>query len=112
MLWLQAMLPFWHAVMPAAHTPGLPVLQFCPPPGLPSSTCPLQLLSRPSHVSAEGGSTSLQTIDPLVHAVMPAEQTPALPVSQATSPPGSPSSTAPLQLLSMPSQISGDGCTF
>ena len=40
-----------HAVVPAAHTPCLPVLQRAPPPGLPLSTTPLQSLSRPSQVS-------------------------------------------------------------
>ena len=45
--------------------------QLCPPPGLPLSTTPLQSLSRPSQVSGEGCTVSLQTTAPLVHDVGP-----------------------------------------
>src|SRR5437763_318559 len=66
--WLQAIEPAEHAVVPALQTPCLPVLQSRPPPGLPSSTTPLQLLSRPSHASRVGWRVWL-------HATAPAEQT-------------------------------------
>src|SRR5205807_21106 len=102
--WLQAIDPAVHAVVPAAQTPCLPVPQAAPPPGLPSSTVPSQLLSRPSQASALGCVFWLQAIAPAVHAVRPVEHTPSLPVLQATLPPGLPLSTVPLQSLSRPSQ--------
>src|SRR5439155_1184654 len=98
--------------VPAAHTPWLPVLQAAPPPGLPSSTTPLQLLSLPSQISAIGSASWMQTMAPLVHAVLPAAHTPWMPVLQATLPPGLLSSVLPLQLLSLPSHVSALGCTF
>jgi len=65
-----------------------------------------QSLSLPSQISVEEGTFWLQRIAPPEQSVMPAEQTPGLPVVQAMLPPGLPSSTAPLQLLSRPSQLS------
>ena len=72
-----------HWVAPAAHTPGFPVLQATPPPGLPSSATPLQSSSRPLQVSALGGWFCTQRRPPLAHAVVPAAQAPRLPVLQA-----------------------------
>ena len=43
---------------------------------------------------------------PAVHAVVPAEQMPCLPVLQPRPPPGLPLSIEPLQSLSLPSQTS------
>src|SRR6476646_1451017 len=106
------MTPLKQAVVPAAQTPSWPVLQATPPPGLPSSNTPLQLLSLPSQTSAEGSTSSLQTRVPAVQAVIPAAQTPSRPVLQATLPPGLPSSVRPLQSLSLPSQTSAEGWTF
>src|SRR5262245_43667222 len=81
--WLQTMAPPEQLVVPAAQTPGLPVLQDWPPPGLPSSVEPLQLLSSPSHISVPGCWFWLQTMAPPEQAVVPAAQMPNLPVLQA-----------------------------
>ncbi len=110
--WLQTTAPLTQAVVPAAQAPSLSVVQARPPPGLPSSTAPLQSLSLPSQVSALGCTFWLQTMPPFEHAVVPAEQTPSLPVLQAWPPPGFPSSAMPLQSLSLPSQVSALGCVF
>ena len=84
-----------------------PPLQTCPLGQVaPSSTVPLQLLSNPSHTSAEGFTLRTQVSTPLMHWVVPAEHTPDCPVLQAMPPPGFPSSTCPLQLLSSPSHTS------
>src|SRR5947207_3002880 len=112
MFWLHTIAPPVHAVVPPAHTPGLPVLHDTLPPGLPLSTAPSQSLSRPSHTSGLGCTFWLQTIAPFVHAVVPAAHTPRLPVLHATLPPGLPLSIAPSQSLSRLSQISGTGCWF
>src|SRR4029077_13932786 len=93
--WLQVMAPPVHAVVPAAHTPSFPVLHGIAPPGLPSSTAPLQSLSLPSQISTMGCTFWLQVMSPLVHAVVPAAHTPSFPVLQAVPPPGLPSSTTP-----------------
>src|SRR5439155_978974 len=97
---LHAIAPPMHAVVPAAQTPGRPVLHEAPPPGLPSSVLPLQLLSRPSQTSGLGATLRLQITAPAVHAVVPAAQTPSWPVLHAAPPPGLPLSTVPLQSLS------------
>src|SRR5262249_51385801 len=110
--WLHTIIPPELAIAPAAQTPGSPVLQPWPPPGSPSSVWPLQSLSTPSHISGDGCTFWLHTSIPLVHALVPAAQTPGSPVLQSWPPPGSPSSVWPLQSLSTPSHISGDGCTF
>src|SRR5262245_1297605 len=73
---------------------------------------PLQSLSSPSHVSAEGLTVWLQARAPATHDVIPVAQTPGWPVSHDAPPPGSLSSTMPSQSLSSPSQISLDGWTF
>src|SRR6476619_6208760 len=70
--WLQTRAPPAHAVVPAAQTPALPVLQAWPPPGLPLSTEPSQLLSSPSQISDVAAWFWLQTMLPPVHAVVPA----------------------------------------
>src|SRR6185436_8798530 len=94
----------WHASVPPAQTPWLPVMHGPPPPGLPSSTRPLQSLSLPSQDSgAEGfgtqtfGAPFLQNgttfkHSPTPHAVLP-----------------SPSSTWLLQSSSTPLHVSGCG---
>src|SRR5438093_13691419 len=55
-------LPLWHCVVPCRQRPvsqcdmsAIAGLQLTPPPGLPSSICPLQSLSRPSQTSAPVG---------------------------------------------------------
>src|SRR5689334_22586910 len=73
------------------------------------SIWPLQSLSSPSQISVLGLTLRLHAIAPLVQAVVPGAQTPACPVLQAAPPPGLPLSTAPLQLLSRPSQVSAPG---
>src|SRR2546428_814451 len=77
--WLQAIAPFAHAVVPAAQTPGLPVLHAWLPPGLPLSTAPSQSLSSASQTSALGGTFWLQAIGPVERRVGPAARTPGLP---------------------------------
>src|SRR4051812_10906361 len=77
-----------------------------PPPGLPSSIVPSQLLSTPSQRSALGCTSWWQVTAPPAQGVVPAAQAPRLPVLQATPPPGLPSSTTPSQSLSTPSQTS------
>ncbi len=104
--------PFWQFVRPAAHTPKRPVLHAEPPPGLPSSVAPLQLLSRPSHVSGADCVFWLHLISPFWQAVVPAAHAPSRPVLQPTPPPGLPSSTCPLQLSSRLLHDSFEGCTF
>ena len=47
----QIRVPLWQTMVPAAQTPGRPVVQALPPPGFPSSTTPSQLLSIPSQAS-------------------------------------------------------------
>src|SRR4051812_26888223 len=107
-LWLHTRPPAEQAVTPLAQTPSRPVWQATPPPGLPSSTAPLQSLSTPSQLSAEGDWVWLQTRAPAEQAVTPAEQAPGLPVWQPTPAPGLPLSTAPSQSLSTPSHSSAD----
>src|SRR5262245_51906555 len=85
--------PLVQAVVPAAQTPELPVLHETPPPGLPLSTTPLQSSSTPLQISVAGCTFWLQTIAPLVQAVVPAAQTPFAPVSHA--PPIAPASAPP-----------------
>src|SRR3990167_7579142 len=92
-------------VVPAAQTPSRPVEQAWPPPGLPSSVAPSQLLSKPSQVSDEAETSWLQTTSPPLQLVVPVEQTPARPVAQAWPLPGLPSSVAPSQSSSVPSQV-------
>jgi hypothetical protein len=106
---LHTIAPDVHAVVPGAHRPSIPVLQLIPPPGLPSSMPPLQSLSSPSQTSGEGFTLRLHAIDPAAHAVVPALQTPDMPVEQLVPPPGFPLSTTPSQSLSTPSQTSGRG---
>src|SRR5258706_393497 len=67
---------------------------------------PLQLSSRPLQVSAEGCTLCWHVSAPAEQCLTPAAHTPGRPVLHAVPPPGSPSSMLPLQLLSMPSQIS------
>src|SRR5205085_770577 len=80
------------------------------PPGLPSSTAPLQSLSSPSQVSGDGCTFWLHASEPFVQEVVPAAQSPAAPAEHGWLEPGLPSSTAPWQSLSMPSHGSGEGC--
>jgi hypothetical protein len=103
---VQAMDPPVHAVVPAEHAPCWPVEHARPPPGLLSSTVPLQSSSRPSHVSADGAAVCTQTIAPAVHAVVPAAHAPRLPVLHAAPLPGLPLSITPSQSLSSPSHVS------
>jgi hypothetical protein len=110
--WLQWRAPAVHAVVPAAQTPCKPVEHATLPPGLPLSTVPSQSSSRPLHVSLAAAWLALHTMDPLVHAVLPAEHTPCLPVEHETPPPGLPLSMAPLQSSSSPLHVSAEGCTF
>src|SRR5690242_6864345 len=56
----------------------------------------------------EGGSGETQVSAPFWQAVTPVAQGPASPVEHGAPPPGFPSSTAPLQSLSMPSQTSAE----
>ena len=52
--------------VPVAQTPFWPVLHCAPPPGLPSSTLPSQLLSKPSQTSAVGNCVGEQSRLPAV----------------------------------------------
>src|SRR5690348_7454222 len=80
----------------------------------PSSNRPLQLLSLPSQTSGVpyGGIVPpiapWHWIVPLMQWLVPATHSPTS-VPHFVPPPGSPSSVVPLQLLSLPSQISNDG---
>src|SRR5216683_584949 len=79
----------------------------------PSSTTPLQLLSRPSQVSGDGCTFDWHAFWPPTHgAVVPAAHTPSSPLLQAIPPPGLPSSTTPSQLSSIPLHDSGPGRMF
>src|SRR5436853_272287 len=69
--WLQTIPPLWQSVVPAPHTPSLPVLHAWPPPGLPLSTAPLQSSSRPLHTSALACTFCTQLTTPAWHAVVP-----------------------------------------
>src|SRR5262249_53230711 len=73
------------------------------------SATPLQSLSSPSQISAEGLTLRTHWIDPLEQVCVRAAQTPCWPVAQGAPAPGLPSSTVPSQSLSAPSQISGAG---
>src|SRR5437867_6031933 len=55
--WTQFSEPTWQVLVPIEHTPGIPVVQAPPPPGLFSSTRPSQLLSTLSHTSLLRGET-------------------------------------------------------
>ena len=74
-----------HWLVPAAQTPSLPVLHVAPPPGLPSSMAPSQLLSKPSQTSGPAATFCWQLTAPAVHWLVPAAQTPSLPVLHAGS---------------------------
>src|SRR5690606_12246444 len=78
------------------------------PVGISSSMRVSQSLSRPSQVSAEGPMPPMHTSVPPLQVRTPVSQSP-MPVPQAPPPPGFPSSGVPLQSLSSPSQISGEG---
>jgi hypothetical protein len=104
------------AGVPAVQLDGKhdePVRAHAPTPhvafGRPSSTAPLQLLSRASHTSVDGLVFRLHAIAPDVHAVVPCAQTPDIPVLQLMPPPGLPSSTVPSQSSSTPLQVSAPG---
>src|SRR5262245_19385041 len=103
--WLHMMTPLLQALVPGAQTPSLPLLQGLPPPGLPLSTTPSQLLSRASQVSVVGLRSWWPSVPPLLQALVPAAQTPSMPVLQGLPPPGLPLSTVPSQSLSRPSQL-------
>src|SRR5690606_31555363 len=103
---LQTMLPPMQLVMPGPQTPCCPVLQACPPPGLPSSVWPLQSSSRPLQLSDEGDVFGTQERLPPEQVEVPTEQTPGWPVGQTKPPPGLFSSTWPSQSSSRPLQIS------
>ena len=94
-------------VYKATHAPALHVM----PTGqiAPLSTIPSQLSSRPLQTSVLGLTFRMHCRVPLTQCRIPVAQTPNCPVEQATPPPGSPSSTVPLQLSSMPLQTSVDG---
>ncbi len=53
----------------------------------PSSTAPLQSLSKPSHVSLEGPTRGMHWRAPLWHWSVPSPQTPGLPVAHFPPPP-------------------------
>ena len=55
----QTTAPLAHAVVPAAHTPSLPVAHATAPPGLPLSTAPSQSSSLPLHASVAGNTAPL-----------------------------------------------------
>ena len=59
---------------PLAQTPGWPVLQAIPPPGLPSSGTPSQSSSSPLHVSTVAWTFWLHWICPPEQLVVPAAQ--------------------------------------
>src|SRR5688572_5833168 len=60
---------------PCLHTPTFDCPQAAPPPGSPSSTVPLQLLSTASHTSeAAGRRPPAHSQPPLRHTRAPAEQ--------------------------------------
>src|SRR5262245_5260922 len=102
--WLHMMTPLLQALVPAAQTPGMPVLQEALPPGLPLSTTPSQSLSRVSQTCVVCCRFWLHMMTPLLQALVPGAQTPSLPLLQGLPPPGLPLSTTPSQLLSRPSQ--------
>jgi hypothetical protein len=95
-----------HVVMPVAQMPSRPVWHCTPPPGLPSSTLPSQLSSRPLHVSGAGLAATHCTL-PFTQWVVPFLHSPNACATQETPPPGSPSSICLLQLSSRPLQTSG-----
>ena len=76
-------LPPEQSYVPGPQTPAFPVLQLPPPPGLPSSTAPLQSLSRPSQISGLGPTepeqapyAELVLLAAAVQVCVPAWQTP------------------------------------
>ena len=80
--WLQAIAPPVHAVVPAVHTPACRCCTACRRRGCPRrrrrcSCCRCRRRSRP-----RAATFWLQAIAPPVHAVVPAEQAPSLPVLQ------------------------------
>src|SRR5262245_15197930 len=108
-VWRQCGAPDRQVVLPAAQTPGRPVLHAAPAPGFPSSTVPSQSSSRPLHISLEAWTFGAQISDPPEQVRVPAAQTPEIPVAQAAPPPGFPSSAAPSQSSSMPLHVSAEG---
>jgi hypothetical protein len=103
---VQAIAPEEQVVVPAAHAPGWPVVHAEPLPGLPSSTVPSQSLSAPSQTSADAFWFDVHCRLPAVQVSEPAVHAPSNPVLHGAPPPGFPSSTAPSQSLSTPSQAS------
>src|SRR5262245_44838486 len=106
------MAPDVQCSVPGLQMPGCPVTQAPPPPGSISSVWPLQLLSRPSQTSADGGTIEKQStchIPPTNwQEMVPAEHTPGAPVEHIPPVPRT-LSTTPSQSLSMPSQSSATG---
>src|SRR4051794_25743469 len=78
----------------------------------PSSTLPLQLLSRLSQTSFVGPVVRTQLMTPAWHTFVPAAQTPIWPVEHAAPPPGFPLSTVPLQSSSALLQVSAIGSVW
>src|SRR3569623_1789800 len=106
-----------HASRPARHRPTLTCdgsrpshTQLSPTPGnTPSSMWPLQASSTPFHTSGVTGAFPRSQVTPILsaeHSVRPRRRhAPVRPLSHAL-PTLNPSSTSPLQLLSMPSHTS------
>jgi hypothetical protein len=103
---MQTTVPLSHEVTPATHSPAS-VPHDAPPPGLPSSIMPLQLLSLRSQVSARGSFVQLTV--PATHCFTAPWHSPtwlghASPISGNGA-----SSTLPSQSLSLSSQTSSPG---
>jgi hypothetical protein len=105
--WRHEKAPEAQEMTPNPHGPGNPVMHVSPPPGLPSSTLPLQSLSSISHASGLGLFVSKHIDIPLLHLSSPTPHTPMSPVSQGSPSVVTLSSTNPLQSSSLPLQISG-----
>src|SRR5690349_16664608 len=107
----QLIAPPWHWLVPALHTPAMPVTHAPPPPGLPSSTPVSQSLSSPSHTSGAAAPFDTQVSDAFWHCCVPGPHTPAAPVLQPAPPPALFSSAPLSQSLSRPSHVSALGKT-
>jgi hypothetical protein len=75
------MSPPWQEIFPSAQTPGAPVEQSPPVPGMLSSAVPLQSLSRSSQVSPTAIWLGTHTGAAPTHCMTPAAQTPSMPLS-------------------------------
>ena len=107
--WIHLIMPPMQWVVPALHSPSLPVSQSTPPPGSPSSIIALQLSSRPLQVSVflvQSPPAPALPAEPPVAPPEPPAVLPAEPLEPALLPPEPP--VAPPEPPAVPPVVPAD----